>query len=287
MKSKQSSRQQSSAARSLEDRVWTSIEKEDLRRAIVECELLNKQYPDFASGWHTASQLALKLNNRSMALAAVDRALSLDANNTEWLLQKALCLSKLGRMEQLGALVNDLRDRELKTAYQCSTLGMLMTQLGLRDQAVAHYEKAAALKPDDAKNYYNLACLQRSLGDIKAAERNFDRTLSLDPANYEAYKIRSELRKQTAESNNVESLERLLDRGIADKRGKTNVCYALSKELEDLEQWDRSFHYLKMGADTRRSLMQYDIQRDLDTMDSIRRTFDTKMFGGSVEGDGR
>ncbi len=285
MKSKQSNRQQSSAARSLEDRVWTLIEKKDLRRAIVECELLNKQYPDFASGWHTASQLALKLNNRSMALAAVDRALSLDANNTEWLLQKALCLSKLGRMEQLGALVNDLRDRELETAYQCSTLGMLMTQLGLRDQAVAHYEKAAALKPDDAKNYYNLACLQRSLGDIKAAERNFDRTLSLDPANYEAYKIRSELRKQTAESNNVESLEKLLDQGIADKRGKTNVCYALSKELEDLEQWDRSFHYLKMGADTRRGLMQYDIQRDLDTMDSIRRTFDTKMFGGSVEGD--
>ena len=285
MKSKQSERQQSSAARVLEDRVWTFIKKNDLKRAVVECELLNKQHPDFASGWHTASQLALKLNKRPLALAAVDRALLLDANNTEWLLQKALCLSKLGQMEQLGTLVNELRDRELETAYQCSTLGMLMTQLGLSDQAMALYEKAAALKPDDARNHYNLACLQRSLGNTKAAERNFDRTLSLDPANYEAYKIRSELRKQTASSNHVESLEKLLDQGITDKRGKTNVCYALAKELEDLGDADRSFHYLKMGADTRRSLMQYDVQRDLDTMNSIRQTFDAKMFDGSVPGD--
>jgi hypothetical protein len=56
--------------------------------------------------------------------------------------------------------------------------------------------------------------------------------------------------------------------------------------LEDLGESERSFHYLKAGADTRRSLMQYDVQRDLDTMESIRQTYDSDLFDGSIEGDG-
>ena len=33
-------------------------------------------------------------------------------------------------------------------------------------------ERAAALEPDRAKHYYNIAALQRSLGDIEQAEAN-------------------------------------------------------------------------------------------------------------------
>lgn len=256
-----------------------------MRRAIIACEQLNRENPKFASGWHTASQLALKLRKPAIALTAIDKAVSLEPDKTAWLLQRALCLAKLGDMERLETQVKRLSTRLMKTAYQCSTLGMLLTQLGRREQAVQAYEKALALNPDDARNYYNIACLQRSLGAIEAAERNFDKTLSLDPNDYEAYKIRSELRKQSPTANHVHELEQLLAKGVDDKRGKGHICYALAKELEDLGEAERSFHYLKMGADTRRSLMQYDIQRDLDTMDSIRRSFDTKMFDGSVEGD--
>lgn len=285
MTSGQSNKHDSTEAKSLEGRVWEQLGKNNIKQAISACEQLNRRYPNFASGWHTASHLAMKLNNPRVALTAVENALSIDPNNTSWLLQKALCLAQLGRIDAVGSLLDQLPESDMKTAYHCSTLAMLLTQLGRREKAVRFYEKAATIRPDEAKHYYNIACLQRSLGDTDAAESNFNKTIRLDPTDYEAYKIRSELRKQTPSNNHVESLEKLLNQGIADRRGKTNVCYALSKELEDLEQWDRSFHFLKVGADTRRSLMQYDIQRDLDTMDSIRRTFDTKMFGGSVEGD--
>ena len=270
MMSSQSNKHDSAEAKSLEGRVWEQLGKNNIKQAISACEQLNRKYPDFASGWHTASHLALKLNNPRVALSAVEKALSIDPNNISWLLQKALCLAQLGRIEAVGLLVDLLPDGDMKTAYHCSTLAMLLTQLGRREQAVRFYEKAAELKPDEAKHYYNIACLQRSLGETEAAEVNFDKTIALDPSDYEAYKIRSELRKQTPSTNHVESLEKLLDQGITDKRGKTNVCYALAKELEDLGEAKRSFHYLKMGADTRRSLMQYDIQRDLDTMESIR-----------------
>jgi tetratricopeptide (TPR) repeat protein len=274
------------AARTLEGRVWQKLEQNNIKQAIADCEQLNRRFPDFGSGWHTASHLALRLNNPPMALMAIEKALSLESDNTAWLLQKGLCLSKLEQMEQLDTVVEQLTSRQMKSAYQCSSLAMLLTRLGRREQAVKHYKKAADLKPDESKHYYNIACLQRSLGDIEAAERNFDKTISLDPRDYEAWKIRSELRRQAPENNHVDALEQLLNDGIDDKRGIGHICYALAKELEDLGESERSFHYLKAGADTRRSLMQYDVQRDLDTMESIRQTYDSDLFEGSIEGDG-
>lgn len=276
---------ESAAAKSLEGRVWELMGQTNLKQALTACEQLNREYPNFASGWHTASQLALKLNRPAIALTAIGKAVDLEPDKTAWLLQQALCLAKLRNMEALESQVELLSTRPMKTAYQCSTLGMLLTQLGRREHAVQFYEKALALKPDDARQYYNIACLQRSLGAIEAAERNFDKTLSLDSTDYEAWKIRSELRKQTPGNNHVESLEQLLKAGIDNKRGKGHICYALAKELEDLGESERSFHYLKTGADTRRSLMQYDIQRDLDTMESIGQTYGSGLFDGSIEGD--
>jgi hypothetical protein len=80
-------------------------------------------------------------------------------------------------------------------------------------------------------------------------------------------------------------LELLLEEGIENKRGKAHVCYALAKELEDLGESERSFQYLKLGADTRRGLMQYHIDRDLETMSSIQETFSADLFERSIEGD--
>ncbi len=274
------------AARSLESRVWKRLGRNNIKQALADCEQLNHQFPDFASGWHTASQLALKLNKPPVALVAIDKALAIEPDNTAWLLQKGMCFAKLGQMEQLGSLMGQLSSRSLTTAYEHSASGMLLTQLGEHEQAVGHYEKAAVLKPDEAKHYYNIACLQRTLGDIDDAEHNFDTAISLDPTDYEAYKIRSELRTQTLANNHVERLETLLDKDIDEKKGKVHICYALAKELEDLGEAERSFHYLKLGSDTRRRYMQYNVQRDLDTIASIQKTFTAELFDGRIEGDG-
>lgn len=255
-----------------------------VEQAVADCQRLNREYPEFASGWDMASRLGLRMNNATMALAAIEKALTLEPDRTAWLIQRAQCLSKLGRVEDVDAHVKLLSERELQTAYEYSALGMLLTELGRRDEAVSLYEKAAALEPGDSRHYYNIACLQRSLGDIDAAESNFDKAVELNPADYEALKVRSELRTQTPGHNHVEELEAVLQSDIGDPRGEVNLCYALAKELEDLGESERSFAYLKRGADKRRSYMQYDLQRDLDTIAAIKETFDAECFNAYSEG---
>jgi len=272
-------------AKTLEIRVWELLGDKKVEQAIATCRELNRNYPQFASGWHTTSQLAMKINNPPMALKAIERALAIEPQKPAWLLQKALCLARLGQTRQLDQVVGQLTVQQMQTAYQCSTLAMLLTQLEKRRQALPLYRKAISLQPDNAQHHYNAAVLQRSLGEIDSAEHHFDQAIKLNPADYEAYKVRSELRTQSVDKNHVQALERLLQEGIEDKKGRANICYALAKELEDLDEAERSFTYLKQGADSRRSSMQYDVQRDLETMAAIQKSYPAALFDGQIEGD--
>ncbi len=272
------------AARSLEGRVWGFMEQGNTRDAINSCEQLNLQFPDFASGWHTTSQMALKLGNAPMALAAIEKALAFEPKSVAWAIQKARCLAGLGDMERLDAEVRQLSRRKMATAYQYSTVGLLLTQLGKREDAVALYQKAARLDPQVAVHFYNIACMQRSLGELEAAETNYDKAVRLKPADWESYKIRSDLRRQTPERNHIEELETLLDKSIDDERGRVQICYAVAKELEDLGEAKRSFAHLKTGSDQRRKLMKYEVERDLKTIEAIKNTFSRDVCSTQNEG---
>ncbi|MDT8320183.1 MAG: sulfotransferase [Xanthomonadales bacterium] len=272
-------------AQPLEAKARALMRRGDLRAAAAACRELNRRHPGYVLGWHIASHLALRMGNAPAALAAIAKALAIEPDSTAGLLQRGLCLARLGHIEELAATVERLRARRLHTAWEHSTLGMLLTRLERRQEAVACYERAALLEPGEAKHHYNVAALERSLGHSDAAERRYDEAIRLNPTDYEAWKIRSELRTQTPDANHVAELEGLLEAGIDDARGRVQVLYALAKELEDLGEPARSFACLKQGADTRRSYMRYDVSRDLETMAALEREYGPHLFGGPVAGD--
>ena len=284
MKNGETESSMEAAARALEAQVWRALAKNQPKQAAAACEQLNRSYPEFGSGWFTCSHLAAKMHNHAGALAAIEKALSIDAVPVAWRLQKAMCLARLGRMDDVAAETESLSAADMSSAYQCSALGMLLTQLGQREKAVALYQKATQLEPDESRHFYNLACLQRSLGDLSPAEHNFDTAIRLNAADYESYKIRSDLRKQTAEQNHVAELEQLLANGIDEDRGRVQLCYALAKELEDLGDSERSFHFLQQGSEQRRKMMNYDIDRDLQTIEAIKTSFSADVFSKSDGG---
>lgn len=270
---------------SLEAQVWDCLEQGNIQQAIAACERLNREHPEFESGWHTASQLALKLGNAAMALDAIREALRMRPDHTPWLIQQGRCLARLGRMDDVAGLADRLVDTRVNSPYECAALGMLLTDLGRRDDALKFYELAAEKQPEDGRHHYNIASLQRTLGQLEAAERNFSKAVSLNPGDYEAYKLRSELQAWTADNNHVAELEGVLAQGIADKRGEANICYALAKEFEDLGESGKSFAALDRGASARRSNMQYSPGRDLETITAIRETFTADLFRDVRQGD--
>jgi tetratricopeptide (TPR) repeat protein len=264
--------------------VAQALVNNDIKLAINACRQLNSQFPDYLEGWQIAGQIHRRLNKPEAALIAADRALALAPQNPDVLLQKVDCLLALDNIGAAQDILLGFARLPIDKADTHDHVGRLLASLELHEQAMVHYQQALALTGDNPSLWYNLATAQRFLGQLTDAEHSLDRALALNPLDFEAQAMRSSLRKQTGEDNHVAELKRVLEDPALVRGGSVNICYALAKELDELDQPAQSFHYLKQGADTRRAQMSYRVENDLDTIAAIQRAFDAGLFSSSTHG---
>jgi hypothetical protein len=267
---------------------WQAYRGRNMQEAISASNRLTGGFPDFAPGWHASSHIAQMLHQPHKALLAIDRALKLESGRADWHLHRVACLLKCGELstarKTLGRFASDTDNRGLKSPEQLSRLAYLCNQAAMHDEAAALYARLVRLEPGSGEHWYNLATVQRFKGETLAAEASLDTAIQLNGSDYEAYELRSGLRKQNGASNHVKQLESLLAKGIASPAGEVRICYALAKELEDLGQSGRSFEVLQHGATLRRKHIKYRIEDDLRTIEAIRSTHDPEFFAREVRG---
>ncbi|MGI8570240.1 MAG: sulfotransferase [Methylocella sp.] len=87
---------------------------------------------------------------------------------------------------------------------------------------------------------------------LDAAETHCDSAIALDRRYPLAYYLRSDLRIQTADRNNIVQMEVLIEDGKLYWRSEVLFRFALGKEYEDLEEHGRAFGPVKAGADLQR-----------------------------------
>jgi hypothetical protein len=145
----------------------------------------------------------------------------------------------------------------------------------LADPAAAYrcYTRAVELAPQEPRFLFNRATVECFLGQLEAAEKDYDRVIALRPEDAQAYLNRSVLRVQTSERNHVTDLERELSRGPAEWQHEVPLRYALAKEYEDLGEYRLAWRHLASGALLRRRNLQYDPRIDLATVEWIQEAF--------------
>lgn len=204
----------------------------------------------------SASDLASLMAARAAAAGAVQSRQLADA------------LAAVQRLAALRAVAG-----EPGGASGHSELGDFWSILG--DYAAAHasYTRAIELAPHEARFWFNRAAVARFLGRFEDAEADYDRVIALDPADAQAYLNRSELRSQSPERNHIDALERALGSAGDVWQREVPLRYALAKEYEDLGEYARAWLHLSLGASLRRRHLEYDLARDLQTVEWIRQTF--------------
>jgi tetratricopeptide (TPR) repeat protein len=186
---------------------------------------------------------------------------------------RAQCLVALGRHTEArdaAAVAEGLAPADASIA---DAAGGAYSFSGDQVRALRAYERAVDLAPDNPHFLFNRATVRRFLGQLAAAEADYDRVIAAKPDDIEAYKNRSDLRKQTADNNHIAELERLAERGFADWRGEVQIRYALAKEHEDVGNYAISFEHLRRGADKRREHLRYDVSNDVATVEWIIEAF--------------
>ncbi|HEV7985472.1 MAG TPA: sulfotransferase [Steroidobacteraceae bacterium] len=203
------------------------------------CRLINAEQPENAAGWLAAGQIAL----------AQDRL-------------------RQARDAAAAAQLRAGKDSKLWDA-----IGTVFSRANDQVRALAAYDRALTLAPDQPRFLFNRATVHRFLGQLAQAEADYDRVIARRPSDYEAWRNRSELRSQTPERNHVAALEQLAAQSAADWRATVQLQYALAKEYEDLAQYPQAFQCLQRGARARREHMRYDVANDVATVEWIIEAF--------------
>lgn len=265
--------------------VWQQLSRKDIGQAIDKSNQLVGRFPNFAPGWHVASHVAQLIKKPGSALAAIDRALNLEPGNKDWQLHRTGCLLMSGDKENT---IKSLHDHLVNTSQfqpaQLTQLAFLCTRVELFEEAAGVYQTLIRQEPGNGQHWYNLATIQRFQGKVEQAEKSLDNAISRNSKDYEAYELRSDLRKQSRHSNHVDQLRALLKSGINTPAGEVRICYALAKELEDIGQAEESFNILNRGATLRRKHINYRIEDDLETIDAIIDNFDSEFFSANRQG---
>ncbi len=202
------------------------------------------------------------------ALASAQQAIDRGGGTTLNYLRLAHALRAAKRWPEVEAAVESARG-VADDAAAWTLIGDFCTQLEDYPRAGAAYDEAARRAPANARILFNRAAVRRFLGELDAAERDYDRVIELDPRDGEAWLNRTRLRTQGPDRNHIPELEQLLGRGLDTWQREVPIRFALAKEYEDIGEYRRSWDHLKDGAALRRRHLRYDVAKDLATVDWI------------------
>jgi hypothetical protein len=271
--------------------IWRLIHARQWQAAAEHCRQLTASTPLDPAGWYAASHVALGLGDPQQALADSQRALALAPGDARLLLQQARCLLALGRVSAAAGVAAKAQRRSPAEAALLDAIGTALSQAGDHRAAITAYDRAVALAPDNASFTFNRAAVRRYLGELSEAEADYQRVIELNPRDYEAYRNRSDLRRQTPSNNHIGELQSLLGAGSLPWQGAVQLHYALAKEFEDLGEYEASFRHLQHGASLRRRHLRYDVATDLATVEWIIAAFPhgsgerTPLVHAPAEGD--
>lgn len=135
-----------------------------------------------------------------------------------------------------------------KDSFTWDTLGVVFTECNAHHDAAAAFESATALAPDVASYRFNHATSLTFLGDIDAAELEYEACLRHDPRYWKAHLALAQLRRQEAGRNHLDRLKRLLQAaGSNDREARLYINLAIAKEAEDLGDYSHAFQHLVAG----------------------------------------
>jgi tetratricopeptide (TPR) repeat protein len=158
-------------------------------------------------------------------------------------------------------------------------LARVLRERGKSDAAIAHYEKAIALKPDDADIHNNLGRLLGELGWIAQARAAYEKAIALLPRCGALYLNLAHCDKVAPDDPYLAAMEELAeDQDALGEQDRIDLDFALGKAYTDIGQHERSFRHLLRGNARKRKTVVYDEAAALGELERIRLVLDARLM---------
>jgi tetratricopeptide (TPR) repeat protein len=224
---------------------------------------LLREVPPNASVYLIAGIAARELQQTPLAIQCLERAVQLSPARMDYMAQLARAFAQASEPgKALAAADRALLLPPPSDPMTYDTLGVVFRQIHQYDKAAEMFRRVVEMHPEQAHFRFNYATSLIHAGDVDGAERELESCLRLDPHLWKAHLTLAQLRKQTESRNHLQRLQDLLPKADEDPNAPLCLNLALSKEYEDLGDYDKAFTHLVAGKASCRARQVYSSASD-------------------------
>ncbi len=226
-------------------------------------EAVLKKHPKHYDALQLLSAIAFQTKQYQTALCLLERALK-NCPSADAYSNRGIVLHELRQLEAAVASYDQAIALQPDNAEAYSNRGNSLKELGQLEAAVASYDRAIALQPTVATIHYNRGNVLRELGQLEAAVASYDRAIALRPSYAEAYSNRGMVFRELGQ---LEAAVASYDQAIA-----------LRPDVAD-DYWNKSFALL-LGGDLVEGWKLYEWRWAADKMKTQKRNFPQPLWLG-------
>lgn len=252
----------------------SALNAADFPRAYALSMALVRQLPQHGGVHFVAGVAALHLGQMPQAIDLLGRACAFSPARPDYHAQRARALAIVRAFREALEAADRAWSLGPADPMTSDTVGVVYTQANEHRKAAQAFARAVEEAPRVASFRFNLATALTFLGELDAAESEYEACLALDPRYWKAHLALSQLRRQQPASNHLERLRALLADAHEEPQARMYVNLALSKELEDLQRYAEAFTHLVAGKRAGIEGRDYRFERDRALFDALIETFD-------------
>jgi tetratricopeptide (TPR) repeat protein len=192
-------------------------------------------------------------------------------------------LIALGRVQEAEEAARRLLRIEPENPQSWVTEAAVATRLLQQERALAAYERAAALKPDEELIRLSIGHAQKTLGRRRDSETSYKTALAINPAMGAAYWSLADLKNYVFSDTEIAAMQELLRQQLP-RADAAQVHFALGKAFEHRQEYPRAFAHYAQGNALRRLDDPFDIEAFERRSARIRAFFDEKFFAAHAGG---
>jgi tetratricopeptide (TPR) repeat protein len=147
--------------------------------AIADCTQAIAYNPDRIDAYFRRGIIYAELGNFDLALADYDRIISLDRHHVRTYLQRSWVYFRQNKYLLAGEDCESILKIDRDCFWSNYLLGVINTQSGLKDRALANFIRAIEICPNDISAHYHRGLIYHELGNAIAANADFIQARSI------------------------------------------------------------------------------------------------------------
>ncbi|MBT8098077.1 MAG: tetratricopeptide repeat protein [Woeseia sp.] len=227
---------------------------------------------DYVQAHFLVGLIALEMQDKRTAIRAFGSITKLRPEHAAAWAQLARLFARSGQANRADKALAAAIAHEENDAIVQNLIGVVCTLLGEHHDAREWHRKAAQAFPDNVPYVTAYANSLIYLGETQPAEEKLRHALTLEPNNAQANWLLAGVHK-ARDSKHIDAMRSILATTHLPPQFEAFLCYAIGKELEDLERWPEAYAAFARGAAARRKVIEFNEAAEIAMYETLEKTY--------------